>query len=723
MKNLTVFAITLISGLLISCKDDIAESPTGSIVGTVADMTTGEPVPTVSVNLDPGGISTLTGNDGNYMFEDLNAGTYTISLVKEGYKPAEKTIEVVAGDYANGYILIERIPATVTVDRNSLDFGEGTEVNSLSFKIVNSGYEDLEWTIEYECEWISRIKDTEGTLQYGRTQTIVVFIDRSLLLPGHNETVVVVRTSNGRSDLWVTAVGADRDDVIVNMTETGSVMMNSAEVYGLLVNEGIPRYNELGFVFSDEPEPVLENSYASVTVGTTFASGDTFGSPVESLASGTTYYVRAYAKNSNGVFYSSNELTFHTVGKYSEIMSENVSDIDYLTGEATFNATVVDPGIPAFTEKGFCWSTSSSPTVDDEKVRVSGTSAGHFSTRVSNLDLQRDYYVRPYLIQNGNVIYGDVMSFNTVSDAPSLTTSSVTDLTATSAVFNAYISNSGTPEYTERGFCWSGTRSVPSLEDNKIKVQGSGEGNYSTEVDDLDYNSSYYVRAYVIQNERAFYGNVVSFTTSLVPTEISTGQVSEIGTNEAVFNGEISEVGDPRCSQYGFCYSATTDRPTINDKKVTKYGGIKGRISMDADNLDSGTTYYVRAYAIQEGQPVYGETVVFTTAELPSVVTLSPTEMEPVDMGGGLYLYYSARFNGNVTFSGDPSYTSKGFAYGTTRDPSATADNSVTVSGRGEGKYSAVVSNLTANLTYYVRAWVKAESGYVYGESIQFSTF
>ena len=164
-------------------------------------------------------------------------------------------------------------------------------------------------------------------------------------------------------------------------------------------------------------------------------------------------------------------------------------------------------------------------------------------------------------------------------------------------------------------------------------------------------------------------------------------------------------------------------QPTIADKKVTKYGGIKGRISMDADNLESGTTYYVRAYAIQEGQPVYGETVVFTTAELPSVVTLSPTEMEPVDMGGGLYLYYSARFNGNVTSSGDPSYTSKGFAYGTTRDPSATADNSVTVSGRGEGKYSAVVSNLTANRTYYVRAWVKAESGYVYGESIQFSTF
>ena len=72
-KVLWIFlAALMLAGLaLYSCKDELAQELTGSIIGTVADATTGEPVPTVGIVLEPGGASTLTGSDGNYMFTDL----------------------------------------------------------------------------------------------------------------------------------------------------------------------------------------------------------------------------------------------------------------------------------------------------------------------------------------------------------------------------------------------------------------------------------------------------------------------------------------------------------------------------------------------------------------------------------------------------------------------------------------------------------------------------
>lgn len=482
------------SGLLLginSCKDEIINDVSGSIVGTVADMTTGEPVPTVNIVMEPGGESALTGNDGNYMFTDLEAGIYTLTLTKEGYTPTSKTLEVKSGEQTNGYVLISRIPGMVTVDRDSLPFGNGSEVNSLSFNIVNSSYEDLEWRIEYDCDWIREVKDEEGVLQYGKTQTIVVFINRSLLLPGYNETVIVVRSSNGSSDLKVTAIGQDKDDVVLDMVKVSDAMMNSAVFSGLLISEGVPRYNELGFVCANVSKPTLENASEIYTVGTTYEAGDNFEKEVGTLSSGSIYYVRAYAKNSNDVYYSSNELIFNTIREYSVVTMGQVTGIDVLSGQATFNATVSNIGFPEYTEKGFCYKKGTEePSLNDEKINVQGQSAGSFSIKVSGLELQAIYTVRPYIIQNGNTFFGETRTFNTVSGAPSLTTSAVTDIGASFATFNAYIADSGIPAYNERGFCYS-ISGNPSISDNKKVVTGVGEGDYSIEVTGLDYDTYY----------------------------------------------------------------------------------------------------------------------------------------------------------------------------------------------------------------------------------------
>ena len=66
----------------------------------------------------------------------------------------------------------------------------------------------------------------------------------------------------------------------------------------------------------------------------------------------------------------------------------------------------------------------------------------------------------------------------------------------------------------------------------------------------------------------------------------------------------------------------------------------------------------------------------------------------------------------------------RGFVYGNYSNPTVTNGTKISVSGRGEGSFSTVVSGLGDMKTYYVCAYVRTASGdYVYGNSVKISTF
>ena len=212
MKVITSFISICSSLLLAACSQtEIENKTTGNLSGIVSDMTTGEPVSVVNLSLEPGGNSTVTGSDGSFSFKNLTAGTYTIHYTKDGYKEGSKDIFIERGRESQANLLIERIPAVIAADCDLLDFGETPSINTLSFNIVNSSYETLSWKAEYNCPWIVEISPSEGQLAFGKTATIVVTIDRSLLTDGENETVIVIRSSNGAGNAEV-KIKAVRND-------------------------------------------------------------------------------------------------------------------------------------------------------------------------------------------------------------------------------------------------------------------------------------------------------------------------------------------------------------------------------------------------------------------------------------------------------------------------------------------------------------------------------
>ncbi|MBD5250422.1 MAG: DUF1566 domain-containing protein [Barnesiella sp.] len=389
-----------------ACSSDLSEeSEYGSIAGSVSDRTTGEPVATVNVKLQPNGTSTVTGSDGTFSFNFLDEGIYTIEISKEGYRANTTEINVRRGDPTRAHLLIERIPSIVTADRETLDFGDNQSLNTLSFNIVNSSYEDLEWEIEERCDWITEIKPEKGVLKYGKTEGIVVVIDRDKLNAGENKAVIVIRSSQGSSQMNVTAVGAERILPKLNTLPVADVKSSTATFNGEIVEAGTPAYTERGFVYSLTPNPTIENTIAKLTC--TMTTNNQFSFTAQELTHSTTYYVRAYAINAAGVAYSTNEVKFATSETIPELRTLDVVDADFSEGTATFRGNVTFAGIPAYVERGFVYSTLPEPTVNDNMVVANGLGEiGTYSKFVTGLP-KSTYYVRAYAKTTTTIVYGN----------------------------------------------------------------------------------------------------------------------------------------------------------------------------------------------------------------------------------------------------------------------------------------------------------------------------
>lgn len=106
------------------------------------------------------------------------------------------------------------------------------------------------------------------------------------------------------------------------------------------------------------------------------------------------------------------------------------------------------------------------------------------------------------------------------------------------------------------------------------------------------------------------YFNWQSFPTAPAVTSIV---VSNIGSTSAIFSGNITSTGSPAVFQHGVCWN-TTGMPDITNTYTQEGVSIStGTFQSVITGLNSGTTYYVRAYAKNGAGVVYGDELSFTT--------------------------------------------------------------------------------------------------------------
>ena len=98
------------------------------------------------------------------------------------------------------------------------------------------------------------------------------------------------------------------------------------------------------------------------------------------------------------------------------------------------------------------------------------------------------------------------------SGLPVLSTTSITSITSNSAVSGGNITANGGSAVTSRGVCWS-TSPNPTIALSTKTINGSGNGNFTSNITSLSAGNTYYVRAYAINNNGVSYGDQLIFNT------------------------------------------------------------------------------------------------------------------------------------------------------------------------------------------------------------------
>lgn len=193
---------------------------------------------------------------------------------------------------------------------------------------------------------------------------------------------------------------------------------------------------------------------------------------------------------------------------------------------------------------------------------------------------------------------------------PTLTTSDVTGITLVSATSGGNVTSDGDADVTARGVCWSTTQN-PDLNSSQT-VDGTGSGTFTSVIAGLTPGNRYYVRAYATNSAGTGYGDEIEFTTNPVQlATLTTSNVVNVTLNSAVSGGNITSDGGSEITEKGICWSINQN-PTVDDSKTLDGTGAADFASI-LTGLESGTTYYVRAYATNSAGTSYGAQISFST--------------------------------------------------------------------------------------------------------------
>ena len=489
---------------------------------------------------------------------------------------------------------------------------------------------------------------------------------------------------------------------IVTTTQPKEITHNGAILGGKIVANGGLTITDCGVVYSESSNPTIENGTKVESKEKT----ESFICTINGLDFTTTYYARAYAINEKGIAYGE-EISLTTLST-SATMGD-ISAIEIGGTTATVQAELLTDGGASIEKLGICYNMSGEPTINDSIVLSSENKIGIFQCAIDHLSGATAYYVRAFATNANGTVYSDQISFRTETAIATVVSAQATNVSYTSATVGGNVTNDGGAEVTERGVVYS-TNQSPTTEDSKVAI-GSGLGQFTCNLTDLQDGVTYYARAYAINKKGVAYGEVVSFTTKAktIATVVTT-PATNVSYTSATVGGNVTDNGGANVTERGICYS-TSANPTTSNTKISSGSGT-GSYACNLTNMQEGTTYYTRAYAINEKGVAYGNEISFTTKgkTTPTVTTNTPSEIT----------YTQAMIQGSVSDDGGVTVTEKGICYSIFPNP--TIDSNKRTNGSGIGTITCVFSDLQDGTTYYARAYAINALGVGYGNEVSFTT-
>ena len=175
-----------------------------------------------------------------------------------------------------------------------------------------------------------------------------------------------------------------------------------------------------------------------------------------------------------------------------------------------------DPNIGATNESGFSALPGGYRSIDGSFYNISSHTVFWSATELYNSFARgRRLYVYASFVKSSDYgIYDKSVgaSLRCLKDQiPSLTTTSISQVSQTSAISGGNIIDNGGSTVTARGVVWN-TTGMPTLSDSKT-TDGSGTGVFVSNLTALSSTTTYYVRAYATNSTGIAYGNEQTFAT------------------------------------------------------------------------------------------------------------------------------------------------------------------------------------------------------------------
>lgn len=290
------------------------------------------------------------------------------------------------------------------------------------------------------------------------------------------------------------------------------------------------------------------------------------------------------------------------------------------------------------------------------------------------------------------------------SSIPTLVTgeaSTVTDVSAT--LTGAIEAPSCGGDAISQGFVYS-KNTLPKVTDAILEVS---EESTSIELSDLEQNTTYFYRVFYTDETTTYYGDEMSFTTTVGEVTFGTVEVFDITATSTQVTVKITGNGGADISLQGVCWS-TNNEPTIVDAKTEEALGVDTFTSTLKD-LAAATTYYVRSYATNESGTSYGEVKSFTT--LDGVIKFDTSIVEEKTTT-------SVQVSFTLTDDGGAAVIVQGVCWSTSPNPTF-YDDTYEVN-YVSGMFTADLTGLQKGVLYYGRPYAINKVGTTYGEEFSF---
>lgn len=410
--------------ILIGCVKDPAKlgiHPNTLYKGRVIEKSQNKPIKGVTVSVSDGShvhVSKVTGDDGRFElyvdFEALNEN-YALHLDCQGYNSVKEELKGMGQE---------------TYDYRDIVFFDNG--NSSNWPII---------TTTAIADITSTTARTGGTITYSGPADIT---SRGVCWGiNHNPTIDSNHTEDGAgigtfiSDLtnltlnttyFVRAYAKNMHGIyygnevsfittnglpIVTISSVNNITATSAVCSGDVTSDGGYAVTEKGLCWSTYQYPTIEDSHVSLGTGTGYFTGSMTG-----LSLGATYYVRAYATNSQGTVYS-DQKSFITANGLPTITTTAPTK----TGTTvTTGGTITSDGGYAITARGVCYGIIPYPDLSSaHNHTTNGSGTGSYSSTFT-MSGTGVYYIRAYATNANGTVYGEQKTIgHPYNDLPTFT--------------------------------------------------------------------------------------------------------------------------------------------------------------------------------------------------------------------------------------------------------------------------------------------------------------